>query len=103
MSVVFENIENNENGLEEEIKIIGGVSIQFEKESADEPRKRFENLVVPVGLQSYSYISGGGDYDIQEHSFMDERQFSKLFYSVAKDLGSSMGKSRTSITKKNRR
>jgi hypothetical protein len=103
MSFVFEEIENN-NVIEEDGKFVGGVSIHFNKESVDEPKKRFENLVVPIGLHIGTYNSGGGDYDIHDHSFMDETRFSKLFYSVAKDLGGSVRKSRTTtITKKNRR
>lgn len=103
MSFVFEETENNNIIEKLDVKIVGGVSIHFDQSSIDEPKKRFENLVVPVGLQLDMYNSGGGYYDMNDHSFMDENQFSKLFYSVAKDLGSSIGKSRTSITKKNRR
>lgn len=103
MSFVFEEIENNNVIEESDIKFIGGVSIHFNKESVDEPQKRFENLVVPIGLHISTYNSGGGDYNMDDHSFMDENRFSKLFYSVAKDLGGSVGKSRTTITKKNRR
>jgi len=105
MTSLFEEIPSTEEIGENDI--IGGVSVQFHKEETDMPNKRFENLVVPMGLQidKINMIGGTGLYDIEfeGHTFMDERSFSKLFYSVAKDLGSYAGKSRSSSTKKNRR
>lgn len=106
MTSLFENIPSEDPNMEENI-IIGGVSIMFDKEETDMPIKRFENLVVPMGLQlsKINIVGGSGFYDSmdeEEHTFMDEKQFSKLFYSVAKDLGSYGGKSRKSVTKKKR-
>ena len=87
--------------------VVGGASIQFDKDAVDMPVKRFENLVIPFGLQftNINMIGGGTAYDELSYSdgFMDESMFSKLFYSVAKDLESNGGKSKKSITKKNRR
>ena len=99
-----EEFDVNANNTNETI-IVGGASIQFDKNDVDMPIKRFENLVVPLGLQ-FSNINGGGavyETGSEIAGFMDESRFSKLFYSVAKDLGSNAGKSRTSVTKKNRR
>jgi hypothetical protein len=102
MTSLFEEFLSKE---EEETNIIGGVSLRIDKRGTDMPTKRFENLVVPMGLQieKLNMIGGIGVYgfDPEGHAFMDEGRFSKLFYSVAKDLGS--GKSRKSSTKKNRR
>lgn len=98
----FENIKIEDAGFDNEPIIIGGTSISFKNESSDMPHAKFENLIIPIGLQySNNPISGGNNYDENDddHTFMDESRFSKLFYSVAKDLGSS----RKSITKKNRR
>jgi len=87
--------------------IIGGIQVHFQKEFVDEPTKRFENLVVPIGLYNIK-INDTNDHEVmeddnaEEHSFMDEKQFSKLFYSISKDLGSSKTKPKMSITKKNR-
>jgi hypothetical protein len=90
----------------EEAYLIGGAPLQFDKDAADMPIKRFENLVVPLGLHIYNYNMVGGSvaYDMgsEENGIINEAMFSKLFYSVARDLGSYSGKSRTSITKKNR-
>jgi hypothetical protein len=106
MTSLFENIPSEDPNVEENT-IIGGVSVAFDKEGPDMPLKRFENLVVPMGLQlsNINIVGGSGLYDSldeEEHTFMDEKQFSKLFYSVAKDLGSYGGKSRKFVTKKNR-
>jgi len=103
MTSLFEEVPSKEEG---EMDIIGGISVQFHKGEIDMPTKRFENLVVPMGLQieKLNIIGGSGLYEMEpeSHSFMDETRFSKLFYSVAKDLGSSLGKSKNSSTKKNR-
>jgi putative NADH-flavin reductase len=104
MTSLFEEIPSEELG---ENDIVGGVSVRFDKDEIDIPRKRFENLVVPIGLQlsNMNIVGGSGLYylDPESHTLMDESRFSKLFYSVAKDLGVSLEKSRRSITKKNRR
>lgn len=103
MTSLFEEIPSKEELGENDI--VGGVSVRFDKDEVDIPRKRFENLVVPIGLQlsNMNIVGGSGLYDIdtEGHTLMDESRFSKLFYSVAKDLGSY--KSRNSSTKKNRR
>lgn len=104
MTSLFEEIPSKEVG---ENDIIGGVSLQFGKDGIDMPKKRFENLVVPIGLQfsKMNTIGGNGLYetDTENHVFMEESKFSKLFYSVAKDLGSYTGKLKNTCTKKNRR
>jgi hypothetical protein len=107
--MIFESFENQallvggENESAIETIIVGGISARFQKESVDEPTKRFENLVVPIGLQ-YIKIEEVNECDDhpEDHSFIDEKQYSTLFYSLAKDLGSSRTKSKSSVTKKNR-
>ena len=103
MTSLFEEVTSSE---EEDNYIIGGVSVQFQKGEIDMPTKRFENLVVPMGLQieKINMTGGSGLYhaDFEGNAWMDESRFSKLFYSVAKDLGSYKSKN-SSTTKKNRR
>ena len=109
MTSLFEEItsKEGEQGEQGENHIIGGVSVIFDKDGIDMPKKRFENLVVPIGLQysNMNIIGGSGLEYIHTggHTLIDESQFSNLFYFVAKDLGISLGKTRTSNTKKNRR
>lgn len=104
--MIFESFENQPvfvGGDDNDTTIIGGISARFQKESDDEPTKRFENLVVPIGLH-YIKIEEVNERDEnpEDHSFIDEKQYSKLFYSLAKDLGSSRTKPKSSVTKKNR-
>lgn len=105
MNLTFEEFDKNilTNAEKQEPIIIGGISARFQKESDDEPTKRFENLVVPIGLH-YIKIEEVNERDEnpEDHSFIDEKQYSKLFYSLAKDLGSSRTKPKSSVTKKNR-
>ena len=107
MSLIFQEYNNTlnggENNADNNIVFTGGISARFQKESVDEPIKRFENLVVPIGLYNIKKeeeIERESDSD--DHSFIDEKRFSQLFYSVAKDLGSSRTKPKNSVTKKNR-
>jgi len=107
--MIFESFENKpvlvggEIESDIETNIVGGISVRFQKESVDEPTKRFENLVVPIGLH-YIKIEEVNERDDhpEDHSFIDEKQYSTLFYSLAKDLGSSRTKPKLSVTKKNR-
>ena len=104
--MIFESFEIQPvlvGGDDNDTTIIGGISARFQKESDDEPTKRFENLVVPIGLH-YIKIEEVNERDEnpEHHSFIDEKQYSKLFYSLAKDLGSSRTKPKSSGTKKNR-
>jgi hypothetical protein len=92
----FENITDDE---QEEGVVVGGAIVQINKKEPDMPIKRFENLVVPIGLVKYSIneTNGGGSSlaeEVIDDAVINESRFSKLFYSVAQDLGSSRKKTK---------
>ena len=65
---------------------------------------RFNNLVVPIGLQLYPIgIDDDKEYiheNMDEHA-IDSKRFDQLFYSVGKDLGISNSRTYKNRTMKN--
>jgi hypothetical protein len=65
---------------------------------------RFNNLVVPIGLQLYPVgVDDDKDYiheNMDEHA-IDSKRFDQLFYSVGKDLGISNSRTYKNRTMKN--
>ena len=85
--------ENNVGEETEEPDEVGGISVSklWHTMHPTESFERFNDLSVPFGIQRFIYVdegSRGDNDDDDEHSFMDETAYSKMFYHVAKDLGS---------------
>jgi hypothetical protein len=98
---IFETITSDEETGE---TIIGGISApaylrQLNREDDDSQYKRFENLVVPFGLQSVIPLSNesaevhmGGSVSAEEESefsMMSTNDYERMFRLIAKDLGNS--------------
>jgi hypothetical protein len=104
-----EHTKENSPGEEtEEPDEVGGISVSklWHTMHPTESFERFNDLSVPFGIQRFIYVdegSRGDNDDDDEHSFMDETAYSKMFYHVAKDLGSGSKKNGTKRRTKKKR
>jgi len=115
--MIFENRKSLDNGGESSLDngseplVIGGTSVSSmlkkNKNILDVEGAlftRFNNLVVPIGLQLYPVgVDDDKDYiheNMDEHA-IDSKRFDELFYSVGKDLGISNSRTYKNRTMKN--
>jgi hypothetical protein len=103
----FNTVEQNHTD-EISNRIVGGISVpkylQSCKVTTDNHYKRFQNLVIPVGLTVNTIAVeshlDNDKTDSENYAVVNNEMFETLFYSVGKDLGSSRPKMNANKTKK---